>query len=141
MTRQNPSAPARFLSPNGLAVRQVRLGQAIVRAEIADTPEARQKGLSGHNPLSENQGMLFIFPAPSIQSFWMIEMKFPLDMIWIGYDKKVVGITANVPFPAPGTPPGNLPTYQSPERVQYVLEVQAGWAERHGVKVGDGVSW
>ncbi len=139
LTRQTPLAPS--LSPTGLAVREVRLGQSIVQAEIADTPVTRQQGLSGHAPLKENQGMLFMFPQPAVQSFWMIDMTFPLDMIWIGADKKVVGITADIPAPAPGTPPKDLPTHQSPGRVQYVLEVRAGWVEGRGVKVGDEVEW
>ena len=141
ISRQKVLAPAPILSPAGLTVHQVRLGQAIVQAEVADTPARRQKGLSGHAPLTQDQGMLFVFPAPARQSFWMIDMTFPLDMIWIGADKKVAGITANIPAPSPGTLPQDLPLYQSPEPAQYVLEVNAGWAEKQGIKLGDQAEW
>jgi uncharacterized membrane protein (UPF0127 family) len=125
----------------GRSFRRVEIGSAILNVEVADTPEARQQGLSDHKPLTDKEGMLFIFPAPARQTFWMIDMNFPLDMIWIGTDKKVVGITANVPLPLPDTLPQDLPLYQSPEEAQYVLEVNTGWAEGQGVKVGDKVEW
>src|SRR4030042_2564613 len=57
-------------------------GQKIF-VEIADTPEKRSQGLSGRDNLSQNQGMLFIFNQPAIPSFWMKDMNFPLDFIWI----------------------------------------------------------
>ncbi len=124
-----------------LPLRDVRVGLASLSVEIANTPETRKQGLSGHAPLTDDQGMLFIFPAPSVQTFWMVDMTFPLDIIWIGTDRKVVGITANVPAPFPGAPVEKLPLYSSPFPVQYVLEVNAGWAKSHNVKIGDVVNW
>ncbi len=119
----------------------VRVGSASLNVEIASTPETRHKGLSGHAPLNDNEGMLFIFDAPAPQTFWMVDMLFPLDIVWIGIDKKVLGITRDAPAPTPGTASGKLPLYSSPSPAQYVLEVNAGWAVKHGVKVGDEVTW
>src|SRR3989338_7215270 len=120
---------------------RVRVGSTDLSVEIADTPSLRKQGLSGHAPLHDDQGMLFIFPVPTTPAFWMLDMKFPLDMVWIGADKKVADITTHVPAPAPGTLNSALPTYSPKVPVVYVLEVNAGWAEKHGVKVGDSVTW
>lgn len=124
-----------------LPLRDVRVGSASLAVEIASTPEARKQGLSSHAPLADDQGMLFVFPAPSVKTFWMLDMTFPLDMIWIGADKNVIGIMRDIPAPKPNAPSQDLPLYSSPSPAQYVLEVNAGWAEKKGVKVGDEVAW
>src|SRR5690606_29625859 len=63
--------------------------------EIADTDQARQKGLSGRQKLPRGSGLLFIFPKPDYYSFWMKEMNFPIDIIWLDSDKKIVDIMVN----------------------------------------------
>lgn len=122
-------------SKNPLPQGRVILGGQEIEVDIADNMITRERGLSGREPLGENQGMLFIFGYPSIQSFWMKDMKFALDMIWIMGDV-VVGITENVP-PPPKDNPLNLPSYPSPQAVNRVLEVNAGTASRLGLKIGD----
>ncbi len=77
--------------------------------------------------------MLFFMPSKQVQIFCMREMRIPLDLIWIS-DGRVAGITRNVP----ATFPGELP---SPAPVTHVLEVPGGFADRHGIKTGDPVSW
>ena len=125
----------------GILFQRVRVGSVFLNAEIAATPEARRQGLSGHAPLNDNEGMLFVFDAPAPQTFLMINMLFPLDIIWIGAGKRVIGITRDVPAPQLGTSSDKLPLYSSPSPAQYVLEVNAGWSGKHGVKVGDEVTW
>lgn len=111
--------------------------------ELATTTVAQARGLSYRASLGANDGMLFIFDHPGVQSFWMIGMNFPLDIIWIGDDgvggSKVLGFAENVPAPAPGTPTWSLPTYSSPAGVDKVLEVNAGSVAKYGIKAGDGV--
>lgn len=79
--------------------------------------------------------MIFVFDRSGFYPFWMKGMLFPLDFVWIGRDKKVAGVTANV---APETYPQ---AFLPPLPVKYVLEVNAGWVKEHGIKVGDAVSF
>lgn len=105
--------------------------------EIADTPIKRSRGLSGKESLSENEGMLFLFPRAGSQTFWMKGMRISIDIVWIK-ENKVIGFEKNVQ-PEPGVKTSNLKRYVSPEAVEKVLEVRAGTVERLGVQVGDPV--
>lgn len=99
--------------------------------EIADTPEARQQGLSGRADIPHRYGMLFVFPEPGFHRFWMREMLVPIDILWIEEDGTVAGIEAAV---APETYPD---TFSPPIPVTYVLEMRAGESAALGVSVGD----
>ncbi|MGB3921718.1 MAG: DUF192 domain-containing protein [Minisyncoccia bacterium] len=106
------------------------IGGTEVKVEIADTDLERSQGLSGREGLLPNHGMLFVFDAPGYHAFWMKDMKFPIDIIWINADSKVVWIEKNL---SPETYP-NL--FRPKEPAKYVLEVPAGFAEEHGVVIG-----
>jgi len=111
----------------------LKVGTARVLIDIADTPALRERGLSGRKLLLDDQGMYFIFDHPDVYPFWMKEMNFPIDIIWIGEHMSVVDITKSAS-------PSSFPqTFVSSAPALYVLEVQAGFAERHGVKIGDQV--
>ena len=111
----------------------LKVGTARVLIDIADTPALRERGLSGRKLLLDDQGMYFIFDHPDVYPFWMKEMNFPIDIIWIGEHMSVVDITKSAS-------PSSFPqTFVSSVPALYVLEVQAGFAERHGVKIGDQV--
>ncbi len=105
---------------------------AMINAEIADTPAVQEKGLSGRQSLAENSGMLFIFPAADNYSFWMKDMNFGLDFIWIN-DNTVTEITSDV-MPSALEP---LDIFVSKEKADKVLEVNAGTAKRLDINVGD----
>ncbi len=102
-----------------------------VNVEIADTAAERVQGLSFHEPLLENEGMLFLFETKEIQGFWMKDMLFPIDIIWIDGDT-VVGFQQDAPLEDPVHT-----IYYSPVPVDRVLEVQAGFVAQNGVQVGD----
>ena len=85
--------------------------------------------------------MLFIFETKVASAFWMRDMRFPLDFIWISEECTVADITRDVPAPEPDTPVSRLPKYESEEPAAYNFEVNAGEAERHGVQVGDPVTF
>mgnify|MGYP001586068946 CR=1 FL=1 len=108
----------------------LRVGTHEYSVEIADTVIKQAQGLSGRSSLAENSGMLFVFKNPSMQSFWMVGMQFPLDFVWIN-EGKVIGVTENVPF----TPQTARQSPPSPANM--VLELSAGSVERDGIKVGD----
>ena len=103
--------------------------------DIADTPEEQAQGLSGRDKMAENKGMLFVFPVSNIPGFWMKDMRFSLDFIWIAESGMIVDITENI------TPESYPEIFRSSSPVKYVLEVNAGWVDRNKVKVGDKVSF
>jgi len=122
---------------------RLQVNNQILRVEIANTPEAMTKGLADRNSLGDDEGMLFDFGSNSstTPAFWMKGMKFNLDLIWIK-DKKIVGITANVPAPdvnCQSSIVNCLPSYSPPSPINWVLEVNAGWVEKNNIKVGDKV--
>ena len=105
--------------------------------EIAITPAQLSKGLGGHTPLAADHGMLFVFDRKEQFQFWMKDMTFPLDMIWID-DTKVVDISKNVPVPVTGQ---QLPIFSPKAPVNRVFEVNAGTADKLGLKEGDTVEY
>ena len=107
-----------------------------INLELATTPERQTLGLSGHAPLADDQGMLFIFDQKTVQSFWMKDMLFPLDIIWLDQDK-IVKISKNLP--AEGHQPKNI--YRSDLPVDRVLEITAGLSNNLNLKVGDKVTY
>ncbi len=106
-----------------------------IKVDIADESSEYIKGLSGREVLDKNRGMLFIFSDYSQHSFWMKDMLFPIDIIWIK-DNKIVKIDKNIPIPNK-----KLEAYLSPEEVNYVLEVNAGYCDKYGIEVGDSVGF
>lgn len=124
LTKPSPAMPtksARIVFPNG----------TVVSSGVAESKEERSLGLSGHAPLVENEGLLFLFPKEVIPSFWMKDMGFPIDIIWIAGDR-VEGFAQNA---QPETPPTTY--YKSKTPVNRVLEVSAGFVEENQVQEGD----
>ncbi len=105
-------------------------------AELAATPERRAVGLSGHDSLAPQTGMLFTWETGVATVFWMRGMRFPLDFVWISKDCVVVDITSNVPAPLPETPSGELPSYRSAASAAYTFEINAGETQKHRIVVG-----
>lgn len=109
----------------------------LVRVVVMNSPTGRQQGLSGLAAVPE-QGMLFVFEQPNQHLFWMKDMKFDLDFIWLR-DGKVVEIQTHVPAPNPGADIGALPKYGPKVFVNAMLEVPAGTAELDGWQLDDEV--
>lgn len=99
----------------------------------ADTQEEREKGLSGKDSLGENEGMLFQFDRPGYYGFWMQDMKFPIDIIFLK-DNKIVTIYENVPAP---TDNESLAIYKPEEPADTVLELNANKAKELGLQKGN----
>ncbi len=116
---------------------QIQVGQSQLDVEVIHTEARLTQGLSGRDSIGSD-GLLFMMPQRAIQSFWMREMKFDIDIIWID-GTTVVGITKNVPHPDPSTPLSELPNYTSPSPADTVLEVAAGAADQYQITVGDEV--
>ena len=119
-------APEHFQTPPILKV-----GEHNIILEIADTDAKRTQGLSGRTALENNHGMLFIFEEPGKYGFWMKDMLFPIDIVWISADLQVVGVERNVL-------PESYPQIFYPQTlINYALELNSGEAERLGIDIGE----
>ncbi len=130
-----PNASLPFL-PQAPSSRQVLINDAKIKVEIADTQDKRSKGLGGREAIASDEGMLFVFDRTDRYPFWMKNLSFALDFIWIN-GEKIVEVTENVPPPASGTPDSALTIFSSTTVVDKVLEVGAGTIKRLNIKVGD----
>jgi uncharacterized membrane protein (UPF0127 family) len=104
-------------------------GEATVSAELARTPQDSQRGLMYRTSMEEGHGMLFDLGVHKVQEFWMRNTCIPLDMIFLDDDGFIVGILENVP--TLNDRPRSVPCASS-----YVLEMNAGWSRKVGVRAG-----
>lgn len=113
----------------------VKIQDTTIKLDVVDTEEERQKGLSGRDSLPDDRGMLFTFEEPGMYSFWMKDMKFPIDIIFLNGDR-IVTIHSHVQ-PPQSPDDTNLPVFTSDEPADKVLELNAGKAEALGLEKGD----
>lgn len=112
----------------------VNIDAASLQVEIADTEAKRSQGLSGRLSMDQDLGMLFKFDQPGMYRFWMKDMNFGLDFIWIR-GGKVVEISKNI---SPPLKTYGIPAIITPkEKIDQVIEVNAGWADKYDIKEGD----
>jgi hypothetical protein len=102
-------------------------------ADVAATGEQRSKGLAVKDSLAEHESMLFVFSKANDYQFWMKDMKFAIDIMWLDTDRKVVHVERSL---EPCEPDEPCPTYGSGADSQYVLETVAGFAEKYDVTEG-----
>jgi len=107
--------------------------------EVVSTPTDTAKGLSGRTALKPRTGMFFILQSPT--QFWMKDMQFPLDIIWIGNTGKIVDITKDAKPSPPETPMWLLPLYSSRLPAKYALEINAGESTSFKLSIGDAVTY
>jgi len=115
---------------------EVKINDQYIIAEVADNEKLRTKGLSGKKVIGVNEGMLFLFDAPGNYGFWMKDMKFPIDLVWI-FENKVVGFEKHL-MPLDKEKP-NLRIYYPPRIIDKVLELKAGRVDLLKLKIGDEV--
>jgi len=106
-------------------------------AELAVSDEQRARGLMFREKINEDQAMLFIFEEEDIHSFWMKNMRFAIDILWLDGQRRIVHIESRVP-PCTQEP---CPSYIPSAAAAYVLEVQAGFVEAHGLRLYDRVEF
>lgn len=122
--------------PQGPVFKQIRINDAILKVEVADTQEKRSKGLGGRQSLVSDEGMLFIFPKADKHPFWMKGLTYSLDFVWIR-GETVVDLLPNIQPLSPGQTDESLPIYQSKEDADKVLEISVGTIQRLNIKVGN----
>ncbi|MBI5663005.1 MAG: DUF192 domain-containing protein [Ignavibacterium album] len=108
--------------------------KAKIDLEIADDEYQRQLGLMNRKEMTENQGMLFIFPRQDYLSFWMRNTFLSLDMIFVDENKTIVTIHKNTRILSDTSYPSTKPA-------KYVVEVLAGFTDKHNIQVGDKIDW
>jgi hypothetical protein len=116
---------------NGNWIKRVYVRDVLVKAEAVNTETRIEKGLGGRASLPDGRGMLFAMPTDDSQNFWMKEMRFAIDIIWIE-NGRVIGCEKNIS-------PSDPRIFTSPGEAGYVLEVPEGFCDRYGVKVNDAV--
>jgi uncharacterized membrane protein (UPF0127 family) len=115
----------------------VFINQQKISVEVADTAQKRIQGLSGRNGLPRLSGMLFIFDPPESPTFWMKDMKFNLDIVFIR-NGRVVDVFENIPYPKAHEQPQTVnPTHE----IDRALELPVGTVKIVHIKVGDVVSF
>src|SRR3989338_2360831 len=117
------------------------LSQAVINGHnikllMADTPSKRNRGLSFRDSLPRDSGMLFIFEKKDIYSFWMNEMKFPLDFLWIN-GETIVDLSENIQVYSDG----GITTIEPSESVNKVLEFNSGVIKEYAIKKGDKITF
>ena len=116
-------------------VKSLLIGNREINVILVQTPEERQMGLSGRTNLPANTGMLFVFENSGQYGFWMKDMLFSIDIIWLSADKRIVYIEKNVK-------PETFPKAFSPkDPALYVLEVEAGFSDKNNIQIGDAVKF
>ncbi len=116
---------------------EVSINNETFKVEIADSDKEQQIGLSETKKLAENKGMLFVFNRPDYYSFWMKNMNFPIDIIYIN-GNKVTTVISNAPVPASNN--DNPQLYQPTSQSDKVLEINAGLAEKYNIKEGSTIN-
>jgi uncharacterized membrane protein (UPF0127 family) len=111
----------------------VCIKNACVHVDVVSKPEDMQRGLQGREGLKETQGMLFIFKDDDIHRFWMKDMKFSIDIIWMNNQLQIVTIVPSCP--ACTAEPCAI--YSPSAKSRFVLEVPAGFSAKHQLKQGD----
>lgn len=106
-----------------------------IEIEIAETEGAITQGLMHRKSMDFNRGMLFIFPDNEVRSFWMKNTIIPLDIIYVSENMKIVAIKDHTtPYTTTSIPSNN-------RKAKYVVEVNAGFAGKYGIKVGDSINF
>lgn len=103
--------------------------------ELADDDNERAMGLMYRKQMSDEEGMLFIFPNSQYRAFWMKNTLIPLDILYFDQNRKLINISENTP-PCKNTTT-RCPNYPSEKPAKYVLEINAGLSKKHGFRTGD----
>jgi len=126
--RAAPAPPSAPPPPHA----RVTIGVYVIDAEVADTPARKERGLSGRLSLADGAGMLFPYDSPGLYGFWMPDMHFDIDILWMR-EGRIVHIEPNVSKDDPQR------IYKPRVPADLVLELPAGSAARRGFAVGDRV--
>jgi hypothetical protein len=109
----------------------------VLQVEVMVKDEDRAMGLMFRPSLPKDRGMLFIFEQPDFHGIWMKNCRFPIDIVWLDQERKVVHLAESVP-PCKAEP---CPVYSPLRRASYVVELNAGQAKREKVVLGAAIGF
>jgi uncharacterized membrane protein (UPF0127 family) len=124
-----------YLAARDTSPRTLHVSRQSYSLEIADNSDEQQKGLSDRDSMPRDHGMLFAFHYEEKLCFWMKDMHFPLDMIWLDAGHRVVHLEQNL---SPDTYPDQFCSH-TPAR--YVIELNAGEVARAGIRKGQNLNF
>jgi uncharacterized membrane protein (UPF0127 family) len=102
-----------------------------LQLDVARSPEKKRRGLSDRRTLAANEGMLFLYEKPGRYGFWMKDMDFPIDIIWLDKDNRVVGLKREAR-------PESFPeTFRPDKSAKKVIEVVSGFTKTENINLGD----
>ena len=105
-----------------------------INIEVADDDAEREQGLMYRDTMAENEGMLFLMESEEIQNFWMKNTILPLDILYVDSERRIVSIHKDCK-------PYSLDQIVSAKPALFVVEVNAGYTNKYGIKVGDQISF
>ena len=124
--------------PGGVGTYQtarLKLGDKTIYMDIADNPDKMHLGLGGRRSLAADRGMIFIYGDSGQRCFWMKDMEFPIDILWLDAQKKVGHIEKSLD-------PDTYPQSYCPDvATRYVVELQSGVSQAAGIKSGDSLEF
>lgn len=120
--------------PLNKSAASVTINKKTFSIDIAKTDSEQEKGLAIYNNLPLNKGMIFIFKNADYHAFWMKDMKFPIDIIYINKNI-IVDVFKNAPFPKSENE--TLPIIKPSKKADAVLEINAGLCDKYNFKTGD----
>ncbi len=103
-----------------------------IQAEVADSPQKRQRGLMMREKLGPNEGMLFVFEDQAVHCFWMKNTPLPLSIAFLGDDGAIVNIADMSPL--------SEDTHCPSRPIRYALEMEQGWFAHKGIVAGNRIS-
>jgi uncharacterized membrane protein (UPF0127 family) len=112
---------------------RIVIAGVMLDVEIASTSSQQQAGLSNRDSMAPDHAMLFVFDSEGEWGFWMKGMRFSLDIIWFDSQRNAVFMEQSL---LPCTPQ-DCPIYTPPVKARYVLEVNSGFVQAHGITLGD----
>jgi uncharacterized membrane protein (UPF0127 family) len=108
-----------------------------IEVEVMVSDQDRATGLMFRPSLADDKGMLFVFERADFHGIWMKNCRFPIDIVWLDEDRRVVHVAEGA-TPCKADP---CPVYEPLRRAQYVIELNAGQARREGATIGEAVSF
>jgi hypothetical protein len=119
-------------------VKYVKIAGQNIKVDLALTSAEQEQGLSGRFSLDNNSGMLFIFEYPGSYPFWMKDMNFPIDIIWLAPSEGGDASEAKVIYIKKDARPEDYPATYGPDiDAKYILEITSGFSDKNNLKVGD----
>lgn len=109
---------------------KLQIGSGIIKLKVANSLNEQRQGLSGRESLADNSGMLFVYNDSERRCFWMKNMRFPIDIVWLDADKRIVHIYENL---SPNTYPES---FCSDELARYVIELNSGMVKKLDLSIG-----